>query len=76
MASVEDRIFEIARDQLDLGRNPDWDLKFSESDVSSVDAVAFFKLVGEEFDIELTPEELAEVQTMRELAKAVAARTG
>ena len=76
MASVEERIFELARENLDLGRDPDWDLTFGESDVSSMDAVAFVKLLDQEFGIEIPPEELAEVDTMRKLAKVVAGLAG
>jgi len=76
MATVEERIFELAQENLDLGRDPDWDLTFGESDVSSMDAVAFIKLLDQEFGIEIPPEELAEVDTMRKLAKVVAGLAG
>ena len=76
MASVEERIFELAQENLDLGRDPDWDLTFGESDVSSMDAVAFIKLLDQEFGIEIPPEELADVDTMRKLAKVVAGLAG
>lgn len=76
MATVEERIFELAQENLDLGRDPDWDLTFGESDVSSMDAVAFIKLLDKEFGIEIPPEELAEVDTMRKLAAVVAGLAG
>ncbi|MCY4014399.1 MAG: acyl carrier protein [Gammaproteobacteria bacterium] len=76
MATVEERIFALAQENLDLGRDPDWDLTFGESDVSSMDAVAFIKLLDQEFGIEIPPEELAEVDTMRKLAKVVAGLAG
>ena len=76
MASVEDRIFELAQKNLDLGREPDWDLTFGESDVSSMDAVAFIKLLGQEFGVDIPPEDLAEVDNMRKLAKVVADLAG
>lgn len=76
MASVEERIFALAQENLDLGRDPDWDLTFGESDVSSMDAVAFIKLLDQEFGIEIPPEELAEVDTMRKLATVVAGLAG
>ncbi|MCY3811354.1 MAG: acyl carrier protein [Gammaproteobacteria bacterium] len=76
MATVEERIFELAQENLDLGRDPDWDLTFGESDVSSMDAVAFIKLLDKEFGIEIPPEDLAEVDTMRKLAKVVAGLAG
>lgn len=76
MAAVEDRIFDLAQENLDLGRDPDWDLTFGESDVSSMDAVAFIKLLDQEFGIEIPPEQLAEVDTMRKLAKVVEGLVG
>ena len=76
MASIEDRIFELAQKNLDLGREPDWDLTFGESDVSSMDAVAFIKLLGQEFGVDIPPEDLAEVDNMRKLAKVVADLAG
>ena len=76
MATVEERNFELAQENLDLGRVPDWDLTVGESDVSSMDAVAFIKLLDKEFGIEIPPEELAEVDTMRKLAKVVAGLAG
>lgn len=76
MASVEERILELAMENLDLGRDPDWDLPFGDSDVSSMDAVAFIKLLDKEFGIEIPPETVAEVDTMRKLAQAVANLAG
>ena len=74
MASVEERVLELAQENFD--REPDWDLPFSESDVSSMDAVAFIKLLGEEFDIEIPPEQLAQADNLRKLAKVVADAVG
>ena len=76
MASLEDRIFELAQKNLDLGREPDWDRTFGESDVSSMDAVAFVKLLGQEFGVDIPPEDLAEVDNLRKLAKVVADLAG
>ncbi len=76
MASVEDRIFELAQQNLDLGRDPNWDLPFGDSDVSSMDVVAFVKLLDPEFGIQIPPDALAEVDTLRKLAKVVADLAG
>ena len=76
MASVEERIFELAQQNLDLGRDPDWDRAFGESDVSSMDVVAFVKLLGPEFGITIPPGHLAGVDTLRKLAQAVADLAG
>lgn len=76
MSAFETRFFALAQENLDLGRDPDWDLKISESDISSMDAVAFIKLVGHEFGIEIPAEDLADIETMRALAKYVESRAG
>lgn len=76
MSPFETRFFALAQENLDLGRDPDWDLKISESDISSMDAVAFIKLVGHEFGIEISAEDLADIETMRALAQYVESRAG
>jgi len=73
--SVETRLFALAQENLELGRDPDWDLKLSESDISSMDAVAFIKLVNHEFGIDIPAEALADIDTMRALAKHIEAAT-
>lgn len=74
MASVEERILELAQENFD--REPDWDLPFRDSDVSSMDAVAFIKVLGQEFDIEIPPEQLAQADNLRKLAKLVTDAVG
>ena len=75
MSDVETRLFSLAQENLDLGRDQDWDLKFSESDLSSMDAVAFIKLVNHEFGVEIPPEDLGDIDTMRALAKYLEGKT-
>ena len=76
MSSIQDRIFKLAQENLELGRDPDWDMKLADSDVSSMDAVAFIKLLGHEFNIEVPATDLGEIDTMRALANYVASRAG
>ena len=71
--SVESRLFALAQENLELGHDPDWDVKLSESDISSMDAVAFIKLVNHEFGIDISAEALADIDTMRALAKHIEA---
>ena len=71
--SVETRLFALAQENLELGHDPDWDVSLSESDISSMDAVAFIKLVNHEFGIEVPAKALAEIDTMRALAKYIEA---
>ena len=69
MSSTEDRLRDLVNEHLDLGREPDLDAGLNESDVSSVDAVAFIKKVGEAFGVHIPPEEVAKFNTLRDLAR-------
>lgn len=75
MASVEQRLREMASENLDLGHAPDLDAKLSESDVSSQDAVAFIKLVNHESNVDIPPEDLAKPDTMRSLPEYIGAHS-
>ena len=74
MTTTEDRLKQIVDENLDLGRDPDFDAQLGDSDVSSVDAVAFFKVVNEEFDLGLAPEDCLQFKTLRDLATFIDAR--
>ena len=67
MASTEERIRQLARENLDID-DIDFDATLVEADVSSVDAVAFAKLVSEEFGVEISSSKFAECPTLRTLA--------
>lgn len=69
MASTEDRVRELANQHLNLGRAPNFDAGLGESDVSSVDAVAFVKKAGEAFGVEIPPEQVANFKTLRDLVR-------
>lgn len=60
MATTADRIRKLIADNLEVDGQPiavpdDLNLNLSEAGVSSVDIVAFGKLVAEEFNLEFTP---------------------
>ncbi|MDE0251205.1 MAG: acyl carrier protein [Gammaproteobacteria bacterium] len=74
MSSTEDRLKKLVQENLDTGREPDLDIKFSDSGVSSVDAVAFIKLVGQQFNVEIPPEDFSQFQSLRDLAKYIDSR--
>lgn len=76
MSSTEDRLKKLDQENLDTGREPDLDIKFSDSGVSSVDAVAFIKLVSQEFNIAIPPEDYSQFQSLRDLAKYIDSRAG
>ena len=76
MSATEDRLKQLVSEHLDLGRDPDFDAPFNETGVSSVDAVAFFKEVSQEFDLAFTPAEFAKCPTLREVVNYIDSRSG
>ena len=67
MSSTEERIRRIIENNLDVGREADFDAKLADSGVSSVDCIAFFKLVNEEFSLGLAADECGQFETLRDL---------
>ena len=65
MSSTEDRINALAREH--LGQDLDFEAGFGDSDVNSVDAVAFLKKVGENFGVPVGNENIAQFQSLRDL---------
>ena len=71
MASTEDRIRQIINDNLDVGREPNFDAKLVDSGVSSVDCIAFFKIVNEQFGLGLVAEECRQFETLSQLVQFI-----
>ena len=44
MSSTKDRLSQLVDEHLDLGSNPDFDAPLRDTGMSSVEAVAFFKV--------------------------------
>lgn len=76
MSTTDDRISALSKKFLDADREPDFDLAFSEAEISSMDAVAFAKAVAAEFNLEIPPEDFAELSNLRELATYLDAKAG
>jgi len=76
MSSTEARLRTLISDNLDLDHDPDFDRAFSDAGVSSVDAVAFFKVVNQEFELNLVAEDCLQFKTLRELVTYIDARAG
>ena len=74
MSATEDRLRKIISDNLDLDHEPNFSAQFSETGVSSVEAVAFYKLVNDEFDLGLTAEDCLQFKTLQELVAHIDAR--
>lgn len=76
MSSTEDRLKQLVDEHLDLGSNPDFDAPLADSGMSSVDAVAFFKVVSDEFSLSLAPDDCLKFKTLRILSNHIDARAG
>ena len=76
MASTEDRLRQIVNDNFDLDHEPDFDREFDETGVSSVEAVAFFKQVNDEFDLKMAAEDCLQFRTLRDVVAYIQARAG
>ena len=74
MASSEDRIVKLAAEH--LGRSVNLDGSLADSGVSSVYAVAYLKLVGDDFNITIPPEEASKFHNLRDLVAYVDSHSG
>lgn len=76
MATTADRIRKLIEDNLEVDGQPialpdDLNISLSEAGVSSVDILAFAKLVAEEFNMAFSPQDCADVKTVQELVSRV-----
>ena len=72
MASTEDRLRTLISENLEVDGQPialpdDLNISLMEAGISSVDLVAFAKLVAQEFDVKFSLEDCGEVKSVREL---------
>ena len=76
MASTEDRIRTLLAENLEVDGKPlpqpvDFSQGLSDAGVSSMDIVAFGKVVAQEFDINFTPEICASLTSLDDLVKCL-----
>ncbi len=76
MSSTEARLRTIINDSFDLDHDADFDRAFSDAGISSVEAVAFYKTVNQEFDLNMVAEDCLQFKTLRELVTYIDARAG
>ena len=72
MASAEDRLRSLIAENLEVDGQPialpdDLSISLMEAGISSVDLVAFAKLVAQEFNVKFTLEDCGNVNSVREL---------
>jgi len=76
MSSTESRLRTLISENLHLDHDPDFDRAVSDAGVSSVAAVAFFKIVNQEIDLNKVAEDCLQFNTLRELVTFIDARAG
>ncbi len=81
MPSTEDRVKTLINENLKvdgqaLNLPEDLNARLSDLGVSSLDILAFGKVVAREFNITFTPEDCVEVNTVRKLIDFIDSRTG
>ena len=73
MASSEDLIREMFEEN--LGRAANLDVSVADSGVSSLEAMAFIKAVGDAYGVALSPEEVAKFTTLRDFINYIDSHT-
>ena len=81
MATTEERIRKLVDENLEIegrpaGRPLDSDSSLRDSGVSSVDFVAFAKVVADEFNVRFSPEDCNKYNTIGELVTFLDSRSG
>ena len=76
MATIEDRVKDLACRQLNLDRDLNVNAGLNESDVSSADAIAFIRRCGEEFNVDMPPETVAGFKNLRDLISYIDSHSG
>ena len=71
--AAEARLRELVDEHLSLGRQPQWDGGLADSGVSSLNAVAFKKVVEKEFGVSIPPECF---DSLRKLSAYIDSQTG
>ena len=62
MPTTAERLSKLVDDSFDLDHEPRFDTAFRDLDINSMDAVRFFKLVNDEFDLGLGTSRLPAIQ--------------
>ena len=74
MSATQERIKKIIASSFDIGHEPVFNAQLTEIEATSMEAVAFFKLVNDEFGLGMDIEDFAKFQTLQELADHIDAR--
>ena len=76
MPTTAERLSTLVVDSFGLDHDPSFDTAFSDLDISSMDAVRFFKLVNDEFDLGLAAQDCLQFKSLSDLESFIDARSG
>ena len=76
MTATESRLRALISANLALDHEPSLDGGFSDAGISSMDAVAFMRIVEREFGTTIPPEDCARIRTFRKLVSYLDDKTG
>ena len=79
MASTEERVRKLVTENLEVDGQPlseslDFSASLADAGVSSMDVVAFAKVIQDEFGLQFTPEQCAELTSLSALVEFLDAR--
>lgn len=75
-ALARDRFAELVRNHLGVDRELDFDADFGDTDVSSMEAVAFMREVSREFGLRIPPRDFAKIHTLGQPSDYVDSHSG
>ena len=76
MAGTETRLRALINEHLALDHEPSLGGGFADSGVSSVDAVAFMRIVEREFNVSIPPEDCGKITTFGKLVAHLDSKMG
>jgi len=81
MATTAERLRKLIAENLEVDGKPidvpeDLNVSLQEAGVSSVDLVAFARLVSQEFNVKFTPEHCTSLKSVREVAEFIDSQAG
>ena len=76
MPSTAERLSKLVADSFDLDHEPNFDTPFRDLDINSMDGVRFFKLVNDEFDLGLAPQDCLQFKKLGDVESFIDARAG
>ncbi len=74
MPPTAERLSKLVADSFDLDSEPRFDTAFRDLDINSMDAVRFFRLVNDEFNLGLAPQDCLQFKNLGDLVSFIDAR--